>query len=163
MKEYITSALALVGGGLSWAIGGFDALLLGLVLAMGADYITGLIVAGVFHNSPKTEGGRLDSRVGWKGLARKFVTVLIVMVAHLADVIMGTGDTIRTAVCIGFFANECLSLVENAGHMGLRIPTKLRDAIEELFGMGEGEEIAAQIAEDKREQEGIVGHTDKEE
>lgn len=138
MKEYITSALALVGGGLSWAMGGFDAVVLCLILAMGADYISGLIVAGIFHNSPKTEGGRLDSRVGWKGLARKFVTILIVMVAHLTDVIMGTGDTIRTAVCIGFFANECLSLVENAGHMGLRIPAKLKDAIEELFSAGEG-------------------------
>ena len=153
MKEYITSALALVGGGLSWAIGGFDAVVVCLIGAMAIDYITGLIVAGVFHNSPKTEGGRLDSRVGWKGLARKFVTILIVVVANLADVVMGT-EGIRAAVCIGFFANECLSLVENAGHMGLRIPTKLRDAIEELFGMGEGEEISAQIAEEKREQEG---------
>lgn len=137
MKEYITSALALMGGGLSWAIGGFDAVVLCLILAMSADYISGLIVAGVFHNSPKTEGGRLDSRVGWKGLARKFTTILIVMVAHLTDVVMGT-EGIRTAVCIGFFANECLSLVENAGHMGLRIPAKLKDAIEELFSKGEG-------------------------
>lgn len=137
MKEYITSVLALMGGGLSWAIGGFDAAVLCLIGAMAIDYITGLIVAGVFHNSPKTEGGRLDSRVGWKGLARKFVTILIVVVANLADVVMGT-EGIRTAVCIGFFANECLSLVENAGHMGLRIPAKLKDAVEELFSIGEG-------------------------
>lgn len=137
MKEYITSALALLGGGLSWAVGGFDAAILCLVIAMGVDYITGLIVAGVFHNSPKTEGGRLDSRVGWKGLARKFVTILIVVVANLADVVMGT-EGIRAAVCIGFFANECLSLVENAGHMGLKIPAKLRNAIEELFSASEG-------------------------
>lgn len=141
MKEYITSALALVGGGLSWAIGGFDAVVVCLIGAMAIDYITGLIVAGVFHNSPKTEGGRLDSRVGWKGLARKFVTILIVVVANLADVVMGT-DGIRAAVCIGFFANECLSLVENAGHMGLRIPKKLADAIEELVSAGDGQEGA---------------------
>ena len=138
MKEYITSALALVGGGLSWAIGGFDAVVVCLIGAMAIDYITGLIVAGVFHNSPKTEGGRLDSRVGWKGLARKFVTILIVVVANLADVVMGT-EGIRAAVCIGFFANECLSLVENAGHMGLRIPKKLADAIEELVSEGDGQ------------------------
>ena len=137
MKEYITSALALLGGGISWAIGGFDMAVVCLIGAMTIDYITGLIVAGVFHNSPKTEGGRLDSRVGWKGLARKFVTILIVVVANLADVVMGT-EGIRTAVCIGFFANECLSLVENAGHMGMKIPKKLADAIEELVGMGEG-------------------------
>ena len=139
MKEYITSALALVGGGLSWAIGGFDAVVVCLIGAMAIDYITGLIVAGVFHNSPKTEGGRLDSRVGWKGLARKFVTILIVVVANLADVVMGT-EGIRSAVCIGFFANECLSLVENAGRMGLRIPKKLADAIEELVSAGDGQE-----------------------
>lgn len=137
MKEYITSAFALLGGGLSWAVGGFDAVVLCLIGAMAIDYITGLIVAGVFHNSPKTEGGRLDSRVGWKGLARKFVTILIVVVANLADVVMGT-EGIRAAVCIGFFANECLSLVENAGHMGLRIPKKLADAIEELVSVSEG-------------------------
>lgn len=126
-----------MGGGISWAIGGFDMAVLCLIVAMTIDYITGLIVAGVFHNSPKTEGGRLDSRVGWKGLARKFVTILIVVAANLADVVMGT-EGIRTAVCIGFFANECLSLVENAGHMGLRIPAKLRNAIEELFSASEG-------------------------
>lgn len=137
MKEYITSAFALLGGGLSWAIGGFDMAVVCLIGAMAIDYITGLIVAGIFHNSPKTEGGRLDSRVGWKGLARKFVTILIVVVANLADEVMGT-DGIRTAVCIGFFANECLSLVENAGHMGLKIPAKLRNAIEELFSASEG-------------------------
>ena len=136
MKEYITSAAALLGGGLSWAIGGFDMAVVCLIGAMAIDYITGLIVAGIFHNSPKTEGGRLDSRVGWKGLARKFVTILIVVVANLADEVMGT-DGIRTAVCIGFFANECLSLVENAGHMGLKIPSKLRNAIEELFSASE--------------------------
>lgn len=137
MKEYITTVVALLSGGITWAIGGFDMAVVCLIGAMAIDYITGLIVAGIFHNSPKTEGGRLDSRVGWKGLARKFVTILIVVVANLADVVMGT-DGIRTAVCIGFFANECLSLVENAGHMGLKIPAKLRNAIEELFSASEG-------------------------
>ena len=131
MKEYITSALALLGGGLSWAIGGFDALLLGLVLAMGADYITGLIVAGVFHNSPKTEGGRLDSRVGWKGLARKFVTLLMVVVANLADVLLEL-HYIRDAVIVAFCANECISILENAGLMGIRIPKVLTAALEKL-------------------------------
>ena len=136
LKEYITSALALVGGGIGWAMGGFDTAIICLMIAMGVDYVTGLIVAGVFHNSPKTDKGCLDSRVGWKGLARKFVTVLIVLVANMADVVMGTHG-IRAAVCIGFFANECLSIVENAGHMGLRIPKVLSEAIEELTHKGE--------------------------
>ena len=138
LKEYITTAVALLGGGLSWAVGGFDMAVVCLIGAMAIDYITGLIVAGIFHNSPKTEGGRLDSRVGWKGLARKFVTILIVVVANLADVVMGTHG-IRAVVCVGFFANECLSIVENAGHMGLRIPKKLVDAVEELVDKGEEE------------------------
>lgn len=151
LKEYITTALALMGGGLGWVIGGFDVAVLCLVLAMAVDYATGLIVAGVFHNSPKTEKGCLDSRVGWKGLARKFVTILIVVVANLADVVMGTHG-IRAAVCVGFFANECLSIVENAGHMGLRIPKKLVDAVEEL--VGKEDELDAE-RHDKVVQEGI--------
>jgi toxin secretion/phage lysis holin len=147
MKEHLSAAVGVAAGVLSWLARGFDTPILALVVCMGVDYVTGLIVAGVFHSSPKTPGGGLDSRVGWKGLARKFVTILIVMVAHLTDVIMGTGDTIRTAVCIGFFANECLSLVENAGHMGLRIPRKLADAVEEL--VGKGDEITDKVDEEE--------------
>ena len=98
---------------------------------MGADYVTGLIVAGVFHTSPKTSGGGLDSRVGWKGLARKFVTLLIVVVANLADLMLELGY-IRDAVIAGFCANECISILENAGLMGIRIPKALSAALEEL-------------------------------
>ena len=136
MKEYITSALALVGGGLSWAIGGFDAVVVCLIGAMAIDYITGLIVAAVFHNSPKTEGGRLDSRVGWKGLARKFGTILIVVVAHLMDLLLGVCYS-RDAVIIGFCANEIISILENAGLMGLGIPKPIREAIDLLISKKE--------------------------
>ena len=93
--------------------------------------MTGLIVAGVFHSSPKTKGGGLDSRVGWKGLARKFVTLLIVVVGNLADVLLGQ-CCIRDAVVIGFCANECISILENAGLMGIRVPKVLADALEKL-------------------------------
>ena len=112
-------------------MGGLDTPILAFLICMGADYVTGLIVAGVFHTSPKTSGGGLDSRVGWKGLARKFVTLLIVVVANLADLMLELGY-IRDAVIAGFCANECISILENAGLMGIRIPKALSAALEEL-------------------------------
>ena len=131
MKEYIGALVGITAGVLSWLVGGFDTPILALLICMGADYATGLIVAGVFHASPKTSGGGLDSRVGWKGLARKFVTILIVVVANLADLMLELGY-IRDAVIAGFCANECISILENAGLMGIRIPKALGAALEKL-------------------------------
>ena len=138
MKEYMAAFVAVGAGVLSWLVGGFDTPVLALVICMGADYVTGLIVAGVFHSSPKTSGGGLDSRVGWKGLARKFVTLLIVVVANLADLMLELGY-IRDAVIAGFCANECISILENAGLMGIRIPKALSAALEKLSQEGEHE------------------------
>lgn len=131
MKDYVGALVAIAAGVLSWLVGGFDTPILALLICMGADYVTGLIVAGVFHASPKTSGGGLDSRVGWKGLARKFVTLLIVVVANLADLMLELGY-IRDAVIAGFCANECISILENAGLMGIRIPKALGAALEKL-------------------------------
>lgn len=131
MKEYWSTAAGIVAGFASWLTGGFDTPILALVVCMGVDYVTGLIVAGVFHNSPKTPGGGLDSRIGWKGLARKFVTMLIVVIANLADVLLEL-SYIRDAVIVGFCVNECISILENAGHMGIRIPNVLLDALERM-------------------------------
>lgn len=131
MKEHAAAAIGIAAGMVSWLVGGFDTPILALIICMGADYVTGLIVAGIFHASPKTAGGGLDSRVGWKGLARKFVTVLIVVVAHLADVLLGL-HYIRDAVIAAFCANECISILENAGLMGIRIPRVLTEALEKL-------------------------------
>ena len=138
MKEYISTFAAVGAGVLSWLVGGFDTPVLALVICMGADYVTGLIVAGVFHSSPKTSGGGLDSRVGWKGLARKFVTLLIVVVANLADLKLELAY-IRDAVIAGFCANECISILEIAGLMGIRIPKALGAALEKLSQEGEHE------------------------
>lgn len=131
MKEHAAAAIGIAAGMVSWLVGGFDTPILALIICMGADYVTGLIVAGIFHASPKTAGGGLDSRVGWKGLARKFVTVLIVVVANLADVLLGL-HYIRDAVIAAFCANECISILENAGLMGIRIPRVLTEALEKL-------------------------------
>lgn len=131
MKETVSAAVGMAAGMLSWLTGGFDTPVLALVICMGVDYLTGLIVAGVFHTSPKTAGGGLDSRVGWKGLARKFVTLLIVVVANLADILLEL-HYIRDAVIAAFCANECISILENAGLMGIRIPKVLQAALEKL-------------------------------
>ena len=131
MKEAVSAAAGIGAGVLSWVVGGFDTPILALILCMGVDYVTGLIVAGVFHTSPKTKSGGLDSRVGWKGLARKFVTLLMVVVANLADILLGL-HYIRDAVIIAFCANECISILENAGLMGIRIPKVLTAALEKL-------------------------------
>ena len=136
MKDSISFAAGLMAGMVSWLMGGLDTPILALMICMGVDYLTGLIVAGIFHTSPKTKGGGLDSRVGWKGLARKFVTLLIVVVANLADVLLEL-HYIRDAVIAAFCANECISILENAGLMGIRIPRVLTAALEKLSEEGE--------------------------
>jgi len=110
-----------------------------LIIFMAIDYTTGLIVAGVFHNSNKTETGALQSKAGWKGLCRKGMTLLIVLVAAQLDKMTGT-NIIRNAVIIGYAANESISIIENAGLMGLPIPKVLVDAIDVLKRKGESDE-----------------------
>lgn len=98
---------------------------------MAADYITGILVAAVFKKSPKTETGALESKAGWKGLIRKGVTLLVVLVACRLDIEHGT-TYIRDAVIIAFIVNEGVSLLENAGLMGVPIPPVILNAIDML-------------------------------
>ena len=140
MKEGICFGVGVVGSAIASLFGGWDAALVTLLIFMGVDYLTGLIVAGVFHQSPKSEGGALESRAGWKGLCRKGVTLLIVLVGCRLDVVMGS-NFIRDAVVIAFIANETLSIIENAGLMGLPIPTVITKAIEVLKKKAESEEV----------------------
>lgn len=106
---------------------------------MCVDYVTGLIVAGVFHKSEKTENGALESRAGWKGLCRKGVSLLVVLVACRLDMIMGS-NFIRDATVIAFIANETISIIENAGLMGVPIPSVITKAIEVLKKKSERED-----------------------
>ncbi|MBR2048559.1 MAG: phage holin family protein [Oscillospiraceae bacterium] len=131
MKNTFCTALGIIGGYIARLFGGWNAALGALIMCMAIDYATGLIVAGVFHTSPKSPGGGLESQVGWKGLARKVVTLLIVVTAHEMDVLLDI-QYIRDAVVIGFCANEVISILENAGLMGLPIPGVLREAIDQL-------------------------------
>lgn len=131
MKGYFMTGIGVIGGFIASLFGGWDAALTTLVIFMGIDYVTGLIVAGVFHNSGKTESGALESRAGWKGLCRKGMTLLIVLIACRLDLVMNT-NFVRDAVVIGYIANETISIVENAGLMGLPIPSAITKAIEVL-------------------------------
>ena len=131
--------IGVIGSTVAALFGGWDAALVTLVIFMGIDYLTGLIVAGVFHNSEKTANGALESRAGWKGLCRKGVTLLVVLVACRLDLVMGS-SFIRDAVVIAFIANETISIVENAGLMGVPIPGVVVRAIDILKKQAESED-----------------------
>ena len=121
MKSGFMAMIGVIGGFIASLFGGWDAALVSLMIFMGIDYVTGLIVAGVFHNSEKTENGSLESRAGWKGLCRKGATLLVVLVACRLDLVMGS-NFIRDAVVIAFIANETISIIENAGLSGGAYP-----------------------------------------
>lgn len=136
IKEIMTAGVGALGGWVSWLYGGFGDAMSALIVFMALDYMTGLIVAGVFHKSSKTETGTLESKAGWKGLCRKGMTLGIVMMAALLDRVMGTAY-IRDAVIVGFIFNESLSILENAGLMGVSYPRALKNALDLLNRKGE--------------------------
>ena len=138
MKNWILTAVGVVGGFISSLFGGWTAILTTLIICMAVDYITGLIVAGVFHKSPKTETGALESRAGFKGLLRKFTILFFVLIAHRLDLATGF-SYIRDAVCIFFVCNEVLSIVENAILMGVPIPPVIKKALGQLQNKEEGD------------------------
>lgn len=131
MKESICTFIGFVGAWIAAAFGGWSASLSTLIILMAEDYITGLVVAGVFHKSPKTDQGGLNSNVGWMGLAKKVMVLLFVLVAHRLDLVLGVSYA-KDAVCIAYIVNELLSLIENAGLMGVPIPDAIKSAIEVL-------------------------------
>lgn len=139
MKQTICTILGVIGSTIASFFGGWDAGLATLIIFMGLDYFSGLIVAGVFKNSPKTNTGGLESKAGWKGLCRKCMTLVYVLIAYRLDLVIGV-NYIRNAVIIAFIANETISLVENAGLMGLPLPSIIKKAIDILQKKSESEE-----------------------
>jgi toxin secretion/phage lysis holin len=131
MKQGICTGIGVVGGFIASLFGGWDTGLITLIIFMAIDYVSGIVVAGVFHNSKKTDTGTLESRAGWKGLCRKCMTLLFVLIAYRLDLVIGS-NYIRDAVIIGFIANETISIVENAGLMGLPLPETITKAIDVL-------------------------------
>mgnify|MGYP005979540245 CR=1 FL=1 len=139
MKQIICTFIGMVGSAIASIFGGWDTGLVSLLIFMALDYVSGLVVAGVFHKSNKTDTGSLESKAGWKGLCRKCMTLVFVLVAYRLDLIIGT-NYIRDAVIIAFIANELISLVENAGLMGIPLPSVLTKAIDILQKKSESEE-----------------------
>lgn len=139
MKQTICAVVGAVGSVIATALGGWDSSLTTLLIFMGIDYLTGLVVAGIFHTSDKTDTGALNSSIGWKGLCKKGMELLFVLIAYRLDLIIGT-DYIRNAVIIAFIANELVSIVENAGLMGLPLPEVITKAIDVLQKKSESEE-----------------------
>lgn len=118
MRGEICTLTGMMGSIVTSLFGGWDAGLTTLLIFMAIDYASGLVVAGVFHNSNKTDSGALESRAGWKGLCRKCMTLLLVIVVYRLELAIGI-HYIRDALIIGFIANETISITENAALMGI--------------------------------------------
>lgn len=131
MKNILITVIGVTGSTIASLFGGWGTGLITLLIFMGIDYITGIIVAGVFHKSPKTDTGAMESKAGWKGLCRKGMILLFILIGHRLDLMIGA-NYIRDAVCIGFIANETISIIENAGLMGVPIPSVIINAIDIL-------------------------------
>lgn len=133
MKEFWNSiqlVFTVIGGWLGYFLGGYDGLLYALIVFMVADYITGVMCA----ISDKT----LSSAVGFKGICRKVLILMLVGIANLLDVeVIGTGAVLRTAVIFFYLSNEGVSLLENAAHLGLPIPEKLKSVLAQLHKKAE--------------------------
>lgn len=131
MKNFLCTGIGVLGSYITSFWGGWSTGLSTLLIFMVVDYLSGLIVAGVFHHSPKTANGALESNAGFKGLCKKGMILLYVLIAYRLDLIIGT-NYIRDAVIIAFVANEGLSIVENAGLMGVPLPPVIAKAIDVL-------------------------------
>ena len=136
MKDFwysIQAVFMAIGGWLGWYLGGCDGLLYALLGFVIMDYITGVMCA--------IADKKLSSEVGFKGLCRKVLIFILVGAANIIDVqIIGTGSVLRTAVIFFYISNEGLSLIENAGHLGLPIPAKLKAVLEQLHDRAEKED-----------------------
>ena len=137
MKEFwngIQLVFAVIGGWLGWFLGECDGLMYALIAFVIADYVTGVICA--------VSDKRLSSEVGFKGICRKVLIFVLVGMANILDMhVIGTGCVLRTAVLFFYISNEGVSVLENAGHLGLPVPAKLLDVLEQLHEDAEQEDI----------------------
>lgn len=136
MKEFWTTIqviFAAIGGWLGWFLGGCDGLLIALLAFVAIDYVTGVLCAIVDK--------KLSSAVGFKGIFKKILIFVLVGVGHILDtMVIGTGSVLRTAVIFFYLSNEGISLIENAGYLGLPIPAKLKAVLEQLHDRAEKED-----------------------
>ena len=123
----IQMAVAAIGGWIGYFVGGVDGLMTALLIFMALDYITGLMCA--------IADKKLSSAVGFRGICKKVLILMLVGVAHIVDLhVVGTGDALRTAVVCFYLSNESVSMLENAAHLGLPIPEKLKSVLAQLHG-----------------------------
>ena len=132
MKNGLCSYIGIVGGIISAIFGGWNAALTTLVIFMAIDYLSGIVLAGVFRKSPKSASGALDSKAGLLGLLRKAGMLCIVIVAVRLDIMCALDGVLRTGVIFALVANEAISITENIGAMGVPLPRSLMRAIERL-------------------------------
>ncbi len=131
MKETICTVFGVIGSAVCCLFGGWDAAIACLLVCISVDYISGSIVALVFHKSSKTESGAYNSSYGLKGLCKKGLMLLFILVAVQIDRALGS-DYVRDAVCIGFCSNEILSIIENLGLAGIPMPDVVIRALDQL-------------------------------
>lgn len=136
MKEFwnlIQFIFTAIGGWLGYFLGGCDGLLIALVVFVAVDYLTGVMCA--------ISDKKLSSEVGFKGICRKVLIFLLVGIANILDAqVIGTGSVLRTAVIFFYLSNEGVSLLENAAHLGLPVPEKIKTVLEQLHDRAEKEE-----------------------
>lgn len=135
MKDKITflTIIGAIGSAIANLFGGWTTDVETLLIFMAIDFVTGLIVAGVFKKSKKSNKGALQSSIGFKGLAKKAMILFFILIGHRLDILLGS-DYIRTALVIAFITNETISITENAGLMGIPIPKPIKNAIDILRG-----------------------------
>lgn len=136
VKNGVLAALAVVGSWIANSLGGWNASLQVLIALMVTDYITGVLVAAVWHKSSKSSSGTLNSVAGFKGILKKCMILLLVWIGVLLDDATGA-NYIRMAVILFFVGNEGISLLENLGLMGVPFPAFLRRALEALRDQGD--------------------------
>lgn len=131
IKNIIGAVVGVIGTVIAHLFGGWSSTMTTLLILMGLDYLTGLIIAGVFNKSKKSKTGKLSSNECWKGLCKKGISLCFVLVGHRLDLMLGT-DYVREFVAISFIVTELISLVENAGIMGVPIPKVIMNVIDIL-------------------------------
>lgn len=141
VKNIIFPAAAFFGSVFGNMLGGFNKMLVAYLGAMVVDYISGMIVAIVFKNSPKTETGAAQSQAGIVGLIKKVYILMLIMVVNQIDIVLGSNGVLRNGVVLGFFSLECVSLVENAGLMGIKLPAAMTNAIDILKQKSDGNKV----------------------
>ena len=136
----VQAAVAAIGGYLGYFVGGVDGLMTALLIFMVLDYITGLMCA--------IADKKLSSAVGFRGICKKVLILMLVGVAHIVDLhVVGTGDALRSAVVCFYLSNESVSMLENAAHLGLPIPEKLKSVLAQLHGREDETESKEDVQE----------------